>query len=133
MDSVEMWCALVVEIMETNDLRVPDPEPRESTDEELERIRGALRSGGYWLKDGCECAWVSDFERAFGKVTIATRRRWSELGLLSRVGGRFTPLVRRDAAVGRAFVFRLPAEEKSAKPAPAPDAGLAQLEAADHH
>ncbi len=126
MEDPVKWCTVVHEIVSQNDLRVSDPEPRETLEEELLRIRAALRQSGRWLRDGVEYAWVSDFERAFGKVSRATRRRWSESGWITRgPDGRLTPLVRRDAAVGRAFAFLLPAEEK---PTPAPDAGLAAVD-----
>ena len=131
MDDVEAWCALVQEILSVNDLRVPDPEPRESANEELERIREAVRASSHWLSDNVEWCPVKEFEKEFGPVTLSVRRRWAEMGWLLRdaATGRFTYVKSHGGvSASRHYGFRFPAED--AKPVqPAPDAGLKQLEA----
>ena len=108
MDAPGLWCALVREILAANDLRVPDPEPIESEDEEMERIRSALKAADWFLnKDQCPCVDPTQFEREFGKLELAVKRRWVEKGWLVRATDdrHFTQKQSRHGRVQRVYVF----------------------------
>ena len=108
MDQIGMWCGLVNEILSSNDLRVPDPEPIESEDEEMERVRDALRRADWFLnRDQCPCVDPTQFEREFGKLELAVKRRWVENGWLLRATDdrHFTQKQSRRGRVQRVYVF----------------------------
>ena len=108
MVQIGMWCALVREILTVNDLRVSDPEPRESEEEELERIQNALKKSDWFLNaNQCPCVDPVSFEREFGKLELAVKRRWVEKGWLLRATGdrHFTQKQSRRGRVQRVYVF----------------------------
>lgn len=121
MDSAEMWCALVVEIMRANDLRVPDPEPCETANEELQRLQAAAIIAGGWLAGDITWCPMKEFEKQFGHVPLATRRRWAEKGWLIRDAdsGRYTHTKSHGgAAPSRHYGFQFPVEDSKLKFAP---------------
>lgn len=106
MDQIGMWCGLVNEILSSNDLRVPDPEPIESEDEEMERVRDALRRADWFLnRDQCPCVDPTQFEREFGKLELGVKRRWVELGWLLRGDDKHFTQTQRRGNVRRVYVF----------------------------
>ena len=116
MDAPGLWCALVREILAANDLRVADPEPIESEDEEIARIQDALKRSDWFMnKDQCPCVDPTQFEREFGKLELAVKRRWVELGWLLRATDdrHFTQKQSLHGRVQRVYVF---AEKFVARP-----------------
>ena len=108
MDQITIWCAIVNEILASNDLRVPDPEPNETEEEELERIQDALRRSDWFLnRDQCPCVDPTQFEREFEKLELAVKRRWVEKGWLLRATDdrHFTQKQSRRGKVSRVYVF----------------------------
>ena len=138
MDQIGIWCAIVNEILASNDLRVPDPEPTETQEEEMERVRDALRRADWFLnKDQCPCVDPTQFEREFGKLELAVKRRWVELGWLLRATDdrHFTQKQSLHGRVRRVYVFAARIFEK---PKPQSDAqagldALAEVEAEAVH
>jgi hypothetical protein len=130
MDDITVWCQIVLDILSQNDLRVPDPEPRESANEELARIQAAATTAGGWLQDQVTWCPQREFEKEFGTVSLSTRRRWVEKGWLVRdaATSRYSWIKSRSGVKpSRHYAFRFPVKES--KPAkPAPDAGLRELE-----
>ena len=106
MDAPGLWCALVNEILAANDLRVPDPEPTETEEEERERIRDALKRSDWFLnRDQCPCTDPTQFEREFGKLELAVKRRWVENGWLLRGDDKHFTQTQRRGRVRRVYVF----------------------------
>ena len=132
MDVAGLWCMMVNEILRANDLRVADPEPIETEEEELERIRAALQSADWFLnRDHCVCTDPAAFEHAYGKLELAVKRRWVENGWLIRANDKHFTQTQRRGNVRRVYVFASQILEKPKNDTDTQTAGLNSIAEAE--
>lgn len=127
MDNVELWCAMADEIVSKNDLQVSDPEPPETENEEKQRIQAAIRQIDKFLRGDAVCVDPRQFEQAFGKLSLAVKRRWVERGWLIRSDDHHFTQVQRGRSHGLVRVYVFASFDEPPQTA-APTAGLSAVE-----